>query len=599
MMANLTTETDTTHSAPQTPIDNPDNAGVQRRSFLSGAAKLAAAGAIAGWVPAFRITAAEACTPTPPNFPAGITLYQQAFINWARDISVDPMWTCAPTTPAQVVTICNWAKANNFKVRPRGSMHNWSPLTIQAGAVCPNVILVDTTQNLKAVSVNTSSTPKTVTAQTGIMMEDLLTTLEGYTLGVTACPAPGDISLGGALAIDAHGTAVPKTGETLVSGHTYGSLSNLVRSLTAVVWNSANNQYELRTFQRTDPGCTALLAHVGRSFITEVTLQVGANQRLRCQSWFDKTAAELFAPAGSSGNTVNSYLNSAGRFEAIWFPFTPKPWIKVWSVAPSKPILSRTVNSPYNYPFSDSIGQDLIDLQAQILAGDVSKTPDFGLTQYNTIAAGLVLTSSWDLWGWSKNTLLYIKPTTLRVTANGYAVLCSRANVQRAINEFYVMYSAKLSAYQAQGRFPMNGPVEIRVTGLDRPSDVVGISGAPSPQLSALRPRPDHPEWDCAVWFDILTMPGTPYSNQFYREVEQWMYSNYASYGSVRVEWSKGWGYSNSAAWADSTVIGTTVPNSLKTGYTAGDNFDTARATLNSFDPSRIFTSPLLNSLLP
>lgn len=598
-MANLTTETDTTHSAPQTPIDNPDNAGVQRRSFLSGAAKLAAAGAIAGWVPAFRITAAEACTPTPPNFPAGITLYQQAFINWARDISVDPMWTCAPTTPAQVVTICNWAKANNFKVRPRGSMHNWSPLTIQAGAVCPNVILVDTTQNLKAVSVNTSSTPKTVTAQTGIMMEDLLTTLEGYTLGVTACPAPGDISLGGALAIDAHGTAVPKTGETLVSGHTYGSLSNLVRSLTAVVWNSANNQYELRTFQRTDPGCTALLAHVGRSFITEVTLQVGANQRLRCQSWFDKTAAELFAPAGSSGNTVNSYLNSAGRFEAIWFPFTPKPWIKVWSVAPSKPILSRTVNSPYNYPFSDSIGQDLIDLQAQILAGDVSKTPDFGLTQYNTIAAGLVLTSSWDLWGWSKNTLLYIKPTTLRVTANGYAVLCSRANVQRAINEFYVMYSAKLSAYQAQGRFPMNGPVEIRVTGLDRPSDVVGISGAPSPQLSALRPRPDHPEWDCAVWFDILTMPGTPYSNQFYREVEQWMYSNYASYGSVRVEWSKGWGYSNSAAWADSTVIGTTVPNSLKTGYTAGDNFDTARATLNSFDPSRIFTSPLLNSLLP
>jgi FAD/FMN-containing dehydrogenase len=572
---------------------------VQRRSFLGGAAKLAAAGALSGWIPVFRITAAEACSPTPPNFPAGITLYQQAFINWARDISVDPMWTCAPTTPAQVVTICNWAKTNNYKVRARGSMHNWSPLTIQAGAVCPNVILVDTTQNLKAVSINTSSTPKTVTAQTGIMMQALLTALEGASLGVTACPAPGDISLGGALAIDAHGTAVPKTGETLPSGHTYGSLSNLVRSLTAVVWNSANNQYELRTFQRTDPGCTALLTHVGRSFITEVTLQVGANQRLRCQSWFDKTAAELFAPAGSGGNTVNSYLNSAGRFEAIWFPFTEKPWIKVWSVAPNKPIISRTVNSPYNYPFSDNLGQDLIDLQSQILAGNWSAAPTFGSLQYNAVAAGLVLTTSWDLWGWSKNTLLYIKPSTMRVTANGYAVLCTRANVQRAINEFYVMYKAKVAAYQALGRFPMNGPVEIRVTGLDRPSDVIGISGAPSPQLSALRPRPDHPEWDCAVWFDILTLPGTPYSNQFYREVEQWMYSNYASYGSVRVEWSKGWGYTNSAAWADSTVIGTTVPNSLKSGYTGGDNFDTAKATLNSFDPSKIFSSPLLNSLFP
>lgn len=603
MMANLTTDTDTTNSAVEAPADigntPTDKAGVQRRSFLSGAAKLAAAGALSGWVPAFRITAAEACTPTPPSFPAGITLYQQAFINWARDISVDPMWTCAPSTPAQIVQICNWAKANNYKVRPRGSMHNWSPLTVQAGAVCPNIILVDTTQNLKAVTVNTSTTPKTVTAQTGIMMEALLTTLEGYTLGVTACPAPGDISLGGALAIDAHGTAIPKTGETQVSGTTYGSLSNLIRSLTAVVWNSANNQYELRTFQRTDPGCTALLAHIGRSFITEVTLQMGTNQRLRCQSWFDKTAAELFAPAGSGGNTVNSYLNSAGRFEAIWFPFTEKPWIKVWSVAPSKPLLSRQVNSPYNYPFSDSLGQDLIDLEAQIQAGNWSAAPTFGSLQYNAVAAGLVLTTTWDIWGWSKNTLLYIKPTTMRVTANGYAVLCSRANVQRAINEFYVMYKAKVAAYQANNQFPMNGPVEIRITGLDRPSDVIGISGAPSPQLSALRPRPDHPEWDCAVWFDILTLPGTPYSNQFYREVEQWMYTNYASYGSVRVEWSKGWGYTNTAAWSDATAIGTTIPNSLKTGYTVGDNFDTARTTLNSFDPSRIFSSPLLDAVLP
>jgi FAD/FMN-containing dehydrogenase len=171
--------------------------------------------------------------------------------------------------------------------------------------------------------------------------------------------------------------------------------------------------------------------------------------------------------------------------------------------------------------------------------------------------------------------------------------------VQRAINEFYVMYSAKLAAYQAQGKFPMNGPVEIRVTGLDRPSDVVGISGAPSPQLSALRPRPDHPEWDCAVWFDILTIPGTQYAEAFYREVEQWMYSNYASYATVRVEWSKGWGYSTTAAWADPTVIGTTVPDSLRSGQSVGDNFDTAKATLNQFDPARIFSSPLLDSLLP
>src|SRR5581483_7364382 len=214
--------------------------------------------------------------------------------------------------------------------------------------------------------------------------------------------------------------------------------------------------------------------------------------------------------------------------------------------------------------------------------------------QYNVVASGLVVTGTWDIWGWSKNTLLYIKPTTLRVTANGYAVITSRANIQRAINEFYVMYSAKLAAYQANGQYPMNGPVEIRVTGLDQPADVVGISGAPSPQLSALRPRPDHPEWNVAVWFDILTIPGTQYAAQFYREVEQWMYANYASYATVRVEWSKGWGYGSSAAWSDPTALGSTIPNSLRTGQAAGDNWDAAKATLDAFDPSRLFSSPLL-----
>jgi FAD/FMN-containing dehydrogenase len=560
---------------------------------------MATAGALTAWLPAFRVSPAEAACSTPPSFPAGITLYQQAYINWARDISVDPMWICAPTSPAQIVTVCNWARAQGWKVRAMGSMHNWSPLAIQKGAVCPSVILVDTKQFLTAMSVNTSSTPKTITAQTGVKMEAFLTRLEQSNLGVNACPAPGDLTLGGALAIDGHGTGVPKSGETLVSGNTYGSLSNLVRSLTAVVWDGATSQYALRTFQRSDPGCTALLTHVGRAFIVEVTMQVGANQRLRCQSWFDKTAATLFAPAGSSGNTVNSYLNSAGRFEAIWFPFTPKPWIKVWSVSPSKPWFAKEVTSPYNYSFSDGIPQEIVDATAQGVLNDPASTPDFGLNQYNVVASGLVLTGTWDLWGWSKNLMLYIKPTTLRVTANGYAVLLSRANAQRAINEFYIMYSAKLAAYQAQGKYPMNGPVEIRVTGLDRPSDVIGISGAPSPQLSALRPRPDHPEWDTAVWFDILTIPGTQYANEFYREVEQWMYSNYASYAAVRVEWSKGWGYSTTSAWADSTVIGTTVPNSLTTGQPAGDNYAAARTTLNTLDPHRIFTSPLLNALLP
>lgn len=574
--------------------------GMHRRKFLGGAAKVAGVAALSGWVPLFKIgpASAQASCAVPPNFPAGITLYQQVFENWAKAIKVDDVWTCVPQNANDVVTVVNWAKNNGYKARPRGFMHNWSPLTIPQGPACPaNVILIDTTQYLTNYSINTSASPKRITAQAGISMDALLAALEGAGLGLTATPAPGDLTLGGVLAIDAHGTAIKADGETALAGKTYGSLSNLVLSVTAVVWNAGSNQYELRTFNRSDAEMSALMAHLGRAIIVEATLAAGTNQRLRCQSWFNIPVSEMFAPQGSGGRTFASYVYDTGRVEAIWYPFTDKPWLKVWTVAPNKPFFSRQVTSPYNYPFSDNLPPALTDLLGDIISGQGWLTPSFGQLQYDITAAGLVTTFSYDIWGWSKNTLLYIKPTTLRVTANGYAVLVNRSNIQRAVHEFVTFYQTKVSQYQAQGRYPMNGPVEIRVTGLDNPADVGAFN---SPQLSAVRPRPDHPEWDVAVWFDILTVPGTPYSEQFYREVEQWMFSNYSgSYATMRVEWSKGWGYSNTAAWGDATAVGTTVPNTLRAGQPAGDNFDTAKATLNALDPHRVYSSPLLDTLLP
>lgn len=570
---------------------------LSRRGVLGAAAAAGVAGLVQ-WTPAFQV-AAGAATVVPPGFPSTIPLYQQAYRNWAGDIAVDALWTCAPRTPADVVTIANWARGAGYKIRAVGKMHNWSPLVVTAGSTNTNQVLLDTTQFLTAVSV-ASGSPATVTAQTGITMEALLTRLETSGYGLTATPAPGQLTLGGVLAIDGHGTAVPATGESRVPGTTYGSVSNLVTSLTAVVWNSSTGQYALRTFARNDPGIRPLLTHLGRSFVTEVTLQVGANQRLRCQSWFDINWRDLFAPAASAGSrSLKSYLASSGRVEAIWFPFTDNPWLKVWSVKPSKPLLSKTVNSPYNYPFSDNLSADATSLIAQIVAGNGSLTPTFGTTQIAVVGSGLISTGTWDIWGWSKNSLLYVRPTTLKVTANGYAIHTTRANVQRVVNEFATYYQSKMDAYRAQGRYPMNGPVEIRVTGLDQQGDV-GVASAGGPTISALRPRPDRPEWDTAVWLDILTVPGTPYANQFYREVEQWVYTNYSgTYAAARPEWSKGWGYTDSAAYADPTQLGTTVPNTYRTGLPTTDNWDTARAALNTYDPHRVFTNSFLDQLVP
>lgn len=564
--------------------------GLSRRRLMQGAAAVG----VAAWVPFEQIPAAHSALPTPPSFPGAISLFQQTHKNWSGGIAVDAVWTCTPNSPADVVTLANWARTNGWRLRAKGSSHNWSPLSLAVdGSDAAKVVLVDTKTKLTAISVDTATSR--VRVQTGATMLAMMTALENNGLGITASPAPGDLTVGGVLAIDGHGTAVPKTGETKPAGHTYGSISNLVQQITAVVWNAATSSYVLRTYNRNDVEAGALMTNVGRSFITEVVLQAGANQRLRCQSWFNVPATELFAPAGSGGKTFTSYLNSAGRVEAIWFPFTANPWLKVWSVAPSKPLLSRQVNSPYNYSFSDNLPQSIFDLSAQIVSSNPANTPSFGDLNYNIVAAGLVTTFTYDIWGWSKNLLLYVRPSTLRVTANGYAIVCKRADVQRVIQEFTFRYSTRLNDYRNQGKFPMNGPVEIRVTGLDKPSDV---GATRSPQLSALRPRPDHPEWDCAVWLDILTLPGTPHADVFYAEMEQWIYSNYASYADVRPEWSKGWGYTSSGAWTSGPVIDTTVPNTFRTGYPANDNWDSGRAMLDILDPARVFSSAFVDRLL-
>jgi FAD/FMN-containing dehydrogenase len=591
------------HTTP--PMDTPSgrfksgSGRTPRRKFLAGAAAL---GAFA-WVPVLRISPASAqatCAP-PPAFPPGIPLYQQAYENWSGEIAVDSLWTCAPTSPTDVVAIVNWAHENGWRIRPRGFAHNWSPLSVTPGTTSDTpVVLVDTTQHLTTIAISPSPSPARVTAQTGTSLEALLTTLERSGYGLAATPAPGDITLGGALAIDAHGTAVPAHGESRPPGHGYGSLSNLILSLTAIVWDPASTRYAQRTFDRCDPEIRPLLAHLGRAFLTEVTLQIGSNQRLRCQSFIDIPTDELFAAPGSGASrTFAGYLESAGRAEIIWFPFTLCPWLKVWSVRPIKPLSSREVKAPFNYVFADIIPPTVSDVADQLVTGAGLLTPLFSQLLYDLAATGLLTTATLDLWGWSKNLLLYVRPTTLRMAENGYAILTRRSDIQRVIHEFKVWYSQHLAAYQAQGLYPMNGPVEIRVTGLDQPAEVEVPSAGP-PLLSALRPRPDHPEWDVIVWLDVLTLPGTPLATTFYRELEQWIFANYSgSYAAVRPEWSKGWAYTTTAAWSDPDVMATMIPDAYRAGQPPEDTWDAALDALDELDPHRIFSNAFLDVLLP
>lgn len=605
-----------------------DGGGVSRRRLLASSA---AAGSAAWLLRGLALPgSAYAASPAPPGFPPGVDLYQGVYENWAGEIRTDPLWTCAPRTPQDVLDVVNWTYTAGWKARAQGHRHGWAPLTVADGAPGgTRVILLDTTAHLTALTLAERSADGSalVRAQSGASLEALLGFAGGHGYGVTAAPAPGDLSVGGALAVGAHGTAVPAAGETPGAGHGFGSLSNLVTELTAVVWNPAAGRYVLRTHGRAEPDCAALLTHLGRAFVTEAVLRVGADTNLRCVSYLDIPAAELFAApgaAGASARTLAGFLDRTGRAEAIWFAFTDKPWLKTWSVTPHRPFASRAVDGPYNYPFSDSIPEPVARLAGQLVAGAWGSAPLFGQVQYllakvaltgdltdvllsgtlvRDVLTGDVLTHLLaggprsDLWGASRDLLEYVRPSTLRETANGYAVLTRRADLQWVVSRFADRYRTLLAQYAARGEFPVNGQVEIRVTGLDDPSGS-GVPGARPPLLSALRPRPDRPDVDTAVWIDILSLPTTPGLHRFYRDIEQFLLTELdGDRATVRVEWSKGWAYTATDAWSDPAVLSTAIPASHRAG--GGPGWDEALATLTRLDPHRVFTTPLLDTLLP
>ncbi|MFB8170238.1 cholesterol oxidase substrate-binding domain-containing protein [Kitasatospora purpeofusca] len=614
-------------TAPDPAAGEPGDRGLSRRRLLG----LSAALGTTGWLVSGTVgpDSARAAAPVPPDLPAGTELFQRVYRNWSGEIGTDQLWTCTPRTPEEVPALADWARAHGWRLRAQGHRHTWAPLTVADGTPeAARVLLLDTTRHLTALSADS---PTTVRAQTGATMEALLAHLADRGLGLTAVPAPGELTVGGVLAIGGHGTAVPAAGELRADGHGYGSVSNQVTSLTAVVLDPATDRYTLRTFDRSEADSAAFLVHLGRAFVTEVVLRAGADRPLRCVSRLDIPATELFARPGtttglgglSRPRTFADFVDRDGRAEAIWFAYTDRPWLKTWSIAPNRPFGSRAVDEPYNYPFSDSIPEPIARLAGQLLAGAWGSAPLFGQLQYLIAKIGLtgditdVLLSGGlirdllngevlthllagglhsDLWGPSRTLLQYVRPTTLRVTANGYAILARRADLQWVVAEFADQYRRLLDDYRSRGEFPVNGAVEIRVTGTDDPA-WSGVPGARPPLLSALRPRPDRPEWDTAVWLDVLGFPGTPGLHRFARDLEQALLRSFdGTRAGLRVEWSKGWAYTEDAAWADADMLDRVIPAGHRAGGGAG--WDEAVTVLDRHDPHRVFGNPFLDRLL-
>ncbi|SDS99442.1 FAD binding domain-containing protein [Mucilaginibacter mallensis] len=562
----------------------------------------------------------------PPGFPIFIPIKQEEFLNWAHTIDVPGVWTCAPRSADDVVAACNWAAQNGYTVRPRGIMHNWSPLSVTPGLPDYNkLLLIDTTVSLNDISFIPphGSVGPSVKVGTGATMAALMQFLEtqqggngvapGYSF--PHIPAPDNLTVGGVMAINAHGTAVPTPPNDNFTT-TYGSMSNRILSLTAVVTDPQGTDptkaYQLKIFERGDKETTAFMTQLGRALITEVTIQVIDNYNLRCLSITNIDSATLFKePAGGPPppNSCGDFLNQSGRIEVIWFPFTTYPWLKVWTVDAAKPATSRQVDGPNNYTFSDNLPDFVTSLIDIILNSDPSLTVKFGQMMLDMTNSGLdglvlgypVLPQCRDIWGASKNTLFYVKDTTLRITANGYAVLMNKANVQQAIADFTTQFETMLTAYQGQNKFPINSPLEIRVTGLDSGDGMPSVTGGPAgrPVISSLATDAEtiKNNWDVAVWFDVLTIPGTKYAMDFYTELEEWFTQHFTAPATKVVpEWSKGWAYTTNGAWTNDAFIDG-IKQDFTTNRAADDNWAWEQAILAKYDAYNIYQSQLTQTL--
>jgi hypothetical protein len=192
--------------------------------------------------------------------------------------------------------------------------------------------------------------------------------------------------------------------------------------------------------------------------------------------------------------------------------------------------------------------------------------------------------------GTARDLLLYVKPTTALYSMIGYALQVPLDRLQGAANAFFRQFEASLHACATEGKYPANGPVEIRVTSVDRVAGL-RVAGAAPPALGVTNPIGGQSSQDVVLWVDSLSFPGTSSSGEFYETLESWILDDWGPrYGTiVRPEWSKGWAYTASGPWTNTDLL-----RRITASY---PEFGTVRSTLQRFDPGNIYTNGFLGQL--
>lgn len=582
--------------------------------------------------------------PTPKNFPGSIPLQAKEYRNWAENIQMDNMWVAIPRTYKDILILANWAYLNDFMLRPKGYSNSWAPLTVTKSSSCLNTVLVDTTQFLVQMKMLSSKGSfRAVQVQTGATIESLQIFLEDHKCALWGAPVMGELTVGGVLAVSGHGSGAGVMGEygggngysAIPSGYSSGSLSNLILSFKAVVWDPEKDSYVIKKFSRTERDSRVFLAHMGRAFLTQVTLLVGPSYKLRCQTWSHLTTQKLLLAGHTSDDDDKSPQNDDDRhtpgedddeddnyqeinipedgeeenetfaslvekyhsIDLSVFPYTDQTLVLACSNR-TKHCPAKVAATPYPFSYLENVPRSVSTLLSQFLSGRHYLAPMMSRLNHQFNSVGLRLSNNEDLCGQSKNLQLRYnaKNSITHSYSSGYAIITSRDHLQKVTADVYRFYRDLVEKYSASWKYPQNEPIQFSVTGLDDPRHLPPFGRFESPALSILSPvrKKKGKRWDIALFVGINVYPGTRYFDKFMREIESFLFLNYDGEGEglVRPEWSKAWAFTDDGAWDNHILLRKVIPKAF------GSDWEWAVRKLNHYDPYHIFSNEFLNYFL-
>jgi len=533
----------------------------------------------------------------------------QPYRTYGNEIKIPFTYLAIPRDADDVLKVANYAFQYGYRVRPSGTQHTWAPFLYSlsdSGSTCPRTILLDTTRHFTSIVLNPPDVGRpdlhSVTVGPGVRLGTLMEFLEKNGLGFYASAAFPTPTIGGLLAIAAHGSGA---GSGLLDsrspGHSPGSMSNLIISMTIVAWDPDKAEYTLKRLHRSDEDIKPFLTSFGRTFMTSVTLRAGIDQNLQSQSHFFVSAEELFVhpdKATDSMRTFSKYLETYGRINPSTFPPGDKFWVMTWHNAPIKPPKSRRSYGPLNYYWMNYYPEFLNPILHILLTRLPAISKILAAIGPVVAMVGTRLSKSQDYWGPSRNHLIYATGDLPRMTPHSLVVVTSRKNLQLVTHITFRNFHTLAKQYEKEGKYPTPGVFDMRVTGLDFPEyiEVPGAEGS-YPSFSPLRPVPEFPEFDIALYFDITGYEDNLYLYEFMVKFQSSLYQDlHWKYAVIRAEWAKGWAIAEGGPWRNSTVLN----HYARTLSSSNENreWNWAVRTLDKYDPFRIFSNSFLDEFL-